>query len=89
MQWLRYAWVRSGASASPPARGLLREAANDVREEMLRLDRQESGGPSVAPPVRKGFGGPLLDALFNRDQGGDMKLYYEAPGLRCSISAEI
>jgi PAS domain S-box-containing protein len=61
----------------------------DVREGMLQLDWQESGGPPVSPPNQQGFGTRLLEELVIRDLGGDMKLYYDASGVRCSIAATL
>ena len=49
-----------------------------VQEGMLHLDWEESGGPPVAPPTKKGFGSRLLEELVARDLGGDTKL-----NLRC------
>jgi two-component sensor histidine kinase len=60
-----------------------------VKEGMLRLDWQESGGPPVAPPVRKGFGSRLLEELLVHDLGGDVRLDYGVSGVRCSITAAI
>jgi PAS domain S-box-containing protein len=61
----------------------------DVLEGMLHLGWEESGGPLVAPPTRKGFGSRLLEELVARDLGGHTKLNYEASGLRCSITARL
>jgi PAS domain S-box-containing protein len=61
----------------------------NVRDGMLQLDWQESGGPPVAPPNQKGFGTRLLEELVIRDLGGDMKLNYDASGVRCSIAAAL
>ncbi len=61
----------------------------DVQEGMLRLDWEETGGPPVVTPVRKGFGSRLLEELVIRDLGGRTKLNYEASGVRCSITAAL
>jgi two-component sensor histidine kinase len=60
-----------------------------VREGMLHLDWEESGGPPVAPPTQKGFGSRLLEELVVRDLGGDTKLNYDVSGVRCSITARL
>jgi two-component sensor histidine kinase len=60
-----------------------------VREKMLYLDWEESGGPPVAPPDRKGFGSRLLEELVVHDLGGAVKLSYDASGVRCSIAAAL
>lgn len=60
-----------------------------VQEGMLRLEWQESGGPPVAPPSKKGFGSRLLEELVASDLGGDTKLNYNVSGVRCSITATL
>lgn len=60
-----------------------------VREGMLHLGWEESGGPPVAPPTRKGFGSRLLQDLVGRDLGGHTKLDYNRAGVRCSITARL
>jgi PAS domain S-box-containing protein len=61
----------------------------DVRERMLHLDWQESGGPPVAPPTRKGFGSRLLEEIIARDLGGEAMLKYEISGVRFGITAKL
>ena len=56
-----------------------------VKDGRLRLNWEESGGPSVAPPTQKGFGSRLLEALLSRELGGIMKLNYNVSGVRCSV----
>ena len=60
-----------------------------VDDKTLRLDWKESGGPPVTPPSHKGFGSRLLEALVLRDLGGDVKLDYEASGVRCRITVAL
>ena len=59
-----------------------------VQEGMLHLDWEESGGPPVVPPTRKGFGSRLLQELV-RDLDGDTKFDYDAAGVRCTITAAL
>jgi two-component sensor histidine kinase len=60
-----------------------------VREGMLHIDWEESGGPPVSPPTQKGFGSRLLEDLVVRDLGGDTKLNYHVSGVRCNITARL
>jgi two-component sensor histidine kinase len=55
----------------------------DVREGVLHLAWQESGGPPVSPPTRQGFGSRLLEALIS--EGGETKVTYDPQGVRCRI----
>jgi hypothetical protein len=50
-----------------------------VRDGRLRLNWEESGGPPVAPPTRKGFGTRPLKALLAHDLGGDMRSRTKCP----------
>jgi two-component sensor histidine kinase len=56
-----------------------------VQAGKLRLNWQESGGPPVASPTRKGFGTRLLEVLLARDLGGSMKLHYDVSGVLCRV----
>ena len=60
-----------------------------VREGMLHLDWQESGGPPVAPPTQRGFGSRLLEELIGSDLGGGVTLNYDVSGVRCGITATL
>jgi two-component sensor histidine kinase/PAS domain-containing protein len=60
-----------------------------VQKGTLQLDWEESGGPPVAPPTKKGFGSRLLEDLVIRDLAGHTKLIYDVSGVRCSITATL
>jgi two-component sensor histidine kinase/PAS domain-containing protein len=75
-----------GALSSPEGRVSVQW---DVRGKTLRLDWEESGGPPVVPPVRKGFGSRLLEELLVHDLGGETRMNYLPPGLQCRISAQL
>lgn len=51
----------------------------------LRLVWRESGGPSVTPPVRRGFGTTLIERAAMRDLNGTARLSFETAGLRCEL----
>jgi PAS domain S-box-containing protein len=52
----------------------------------LNLAWRETGGPTVAPPTRSGFGVRMIDGLA-RDMAGAARLDFEPDGLRCEITA--
>jgi two-component sensor histidine kinase len=60
-----------------------------VEDGLLRLDWEESGGPPVAAPTRKGFGSRLLEGLLVRDLGGESAADYAPSGLRYSVTARL
>jgi PAS domain S-box-containing protein len=53
--------------------------------ERMRLRWQESGGPPVKPPGRKGFGSRLIEGGLAQDLGGEVRLDYEPAGVVCQI----
>jgi two-component sensor histidine kinase len=60
-----------------------------VQDDLLYLVWQESEGPAVVAPVRKGFGSRLLEDFLVRDLGGATKLAYDPAGVRCTITARL
>ena len=52
---------------------------------IIRLKWQESGGPPVMPPVRKGFGSRLIEAGLAEELDGEVHLNYEPEGVVCQI----
>ena len=55
----------------------------------LRLRWQESGGPSVQAPSRKGFGSRLIERSLAGDLGGNVRLTFAPAGLVCTIDAPL
>jgi two-component sensor histidine kinase len=51
---------------------------------MLKFKWQESEGPPVAAPTRRGFGTKLLKAVFS-----EVRLEYPVEGLRCEIDVPL
>lgn len=52
----------------------------------LLLDWQESGGPTVVPPKRSGFGRLLLERALAADLQGEVELDFRPSGLACRIT---
>jgi PAS domain S-box-containing protein len=46
----------------------------------------ETGGPTVSPPTRKGFGTHVMEAMIRGHVGGDVRLDWRAEGLACEIT---
>ena len=53
--------------------------------DRLRLLWQESDGPPVTPPRRKGFGSRLIEGGLAQDLEGEVHLDFEPAGLVCRI----
>jgi two-component sensor histidine kinase len=52
----------------------------------VRFVWDESGGPPVAPPLRKGFGTRLIQVSLARELAGEGRLDFRAEGLRCELA---
>jgi len=57
--------------------------------DRMRLRWQESGGPPVTPPGRKGFGSRLIEGGLARDLDGEVRLDYDPAGLVCEITMPV
>jgi two-component sensor histidine kinase len=53
--------------------------------DRMRLRWQESGGPPVTPPGRKGFGSRLIEGGLAQELDGEVRLDYEPAGVVCQI----
>lgn len=57
--------------------------------ERLRLRWQESGGPPVKAPGRKGFGSRLIEGGLARDLDGEVHFAYDTAGVVCEITMPV
>ncbi|MCL4767068.1 MAG: PAS domain-containing protein [Hyphomicrobiaceae bacterium] len=55
----------------------------------LQMRWEESGGPPVAPPKRKGFGSRLIERALATELGGKVSVGYEPAGVVCTIDAPL
>lgn len=53
--------------------------------DQMQLRWRESGGPSVKPPVRRGFGSRLLEGALAQELRGEVSLDYAPEGVVCTI----
>ncbi len=63
----------------------------EVVEETARLHItwQESGGPPVRPPGRRGFGTVMIERSLTHGLGGSAQLFFDPNGLRCEIELPV
>lgn len=54
---------------------------------VLRLRWEESGGPPVTPPTRRGFGTRLIERSLGPDLGGTIRVDFAPTGLVCTVAA--
>jgi two-component sensor histidine kinase len=55
------------------------------QDTRIRVRWQESGGPPVMPPGRKGFGSRLIEGGLAHELDGEVHLDYEPEGVVCQI----
>jgi PAS domain S-box-containing protein len=61
----------------------------DGGAERLCIEWRESGGPTVAPPTRRGFGSRLIERGLAAEMGGEVRMCFEPAGLACIIDAPL
>jgi PAS domain S-box-containing protein len=74
--------VKHGALSAPAGRVTV---ASSARNGRLELEWRESGGPPVASPQRRGFGGRLLEQGLAGELSGQVRLDYAPAGLSCRM----
>lgn len=57
--------------------------------DRLALRWEESGGPEVTPPTRKGFGSRLLERQFAMELAGSVQFDYRSNGLVCTMDVQL
>jgi PAS domain S-box-containing protein len=57
--------------------------------DWMRLFWQESGGPPVAPPIRKGFGSRLIERGLAQELNGEVRLEFNPSGVSCEIAMPV
>ncbi|MEO5324012.1 PAS domain-containing protein [Mesorhizobium sp. CC13] len=58
-------------------------------DRQLVLRWEESGGPRVMKPKRKGFGSRLIERALASELGGEVRVDYASTGLECRIVAPL
>jgi two-component sensor histidine kinase len=58
-----------------------------VSPPRLHLTWEESGGPPVQAPTRRGFGTRLIERSLAQDLNGDARIRFEPTGVVCTIDA--
>ncbi|MCY1363103.1 Blue-light-activated histidine kinase [compost metagenome] len=82
--------AKYGALTSESGRILIAwQIQGDGADRQLVLRWQESGGPPVVQPTRKGFGSLLIERALASELRGEVRVGYETSGLECTIIAPI
>lgn len=77
--------VKYGALSSDRGRVKLAWSRAGGDKPKLHIDWNESGGPAVEAPSRRGFGSVLLERSLEEDLGGKVELNYRPEGFACTI----
>jgi PAS domain S-box-containing protein len=82
--------VKYGALSNETGTVTIRwDTSGQEGEERLRLVWQESGGPPVTPPDRRGFGTRMIERGLASDLGGTARIAFEPAGVLCTIEAPL
>lgn len=82
--------AKYGALSRPQGRVRIGWAiSGQAGEETVQLRWQESGGPPVTPPTRKGFGSRLIERGLSGAVGGEVVTDYRPEGLTCTLTAPL
>ena len=74
-----------GALSNATGRLKVRWRVVGAETRLLEVLWQETGGPAVVPPTRRGFGSDLIVSNL-RGHGGTTELTYLVTGVTCSLS---
>ncbi|MGZ9723776.1 sensor histidine kinase [Rhizobium miluonense] len=79
--------AKYGALSAPDGRVAIVWSLETGETERLVLRWQETGGPMVEPPTRKGFGSRLIESLLAAELNGQVNISYDPNGLICEVHA--
>jgi two-component sensor histidine kinase len=81
--------VKYGALSAPTGKVAVRWRLDGAPGQDLRLSWQESGGPEVVAPSRRGFGSQLIERNLSQALDGTAELEFAPEGLRAEIAARL
>jgi PAS domain S-box-containing protein len=81
--------VKYGALSNETGKIEIGWTTAEGRPPRLTLVWRESGGPSVSPPTRRGFGSVLLERMLAQDLDGNVTTEFRPEGLFCLIEAPL
>jgi two-component sensor histidine kinase len=82
--------LKYGALSNEGGRVRIRwDVISDAAQPRLRVVWTESGGPSVTPPSRTGFGTRLIERGLAAELGGSVSLSYPRTGVVCTVDTPV
>ena len=80
--------AKYGALSVPGGKVSVRWSLSDDQKHAV-VEWRESNGPKVVAPSRRSFGSDLIERLTAREIGSEVKIVYDAGGVRCTMSVPI
>lgn len=77
--------LKYGALSTPSGKVDVSWSNGDSAHPGFRFTWEESGGPVVSPPTRKGFGSRLIERVVASDFGGNVQMLYRPEGIKCEL----
>jgi PAS domain S-box-containing protein len=78
--------AKYGSLSAPAGKlALSWKVANGSSPRRLRIEWQESGGPAVSAPARRGFGSKLVERGITQELKGSAEMTFDPAGLRCTM----
>lgn len=78
--------AKYGALSQPGGRVSIRWA---IDADRFRLSWEETGGPPVTPPTRRGFGSRMIDQVLTAHLEAEVNADFRASGVVCTIDAPL
>jgi PAS domain S-box-containing protein len=75
--------AKYGALSTPS--GQVRVVVGTTDRNRIRLEWEETGGPPVQPPSRRGFGSELIERVLAAELHGEVRLEFPPQGVRCAM----
>ncbi len=78
--------AKYGAVSAPTGRiSITWKITADHGKDWISIEWREQGGPSVKPPIRRGFGWRLIERSVTQELGGSFEPTYAKEGFHCMI----
>ena len=79
--------VKYGALSNATGEIRIAWRVEEANPRRLGLRWEESGGPPVQPPRRRGFGSRLIERSLAQDLDGEVRIAFAATGVTCIVDA--
>jgi PAS domain S-box-containing protein len=81
--------VKYGALSTPAGAVAITWTVDPGAPAMLHLRWEESGGPPVEPPARRGFGSRLIERSLAHELEGAVRIAFAPTGVVCTVDAPL